>query len=445
MMRIKKTALSFLLISVNFDLLAEPLTLLDAYQKALVYDATLRASVASNEGQKEEINKAFAAFLPQLKASMYKGRGISDIQTPSSPSIHRAYDSSNYNFSIKQPIYNKASFANYNQAKAIVGKSNAVLSKDQLGLVSRLTGAYLDLLLSAENLNYSEVQKISVESQLERAKRKYKAGVGTVTEISEAQANLDSVNAKALEWQNGLEYSKRALENITGVYASNYLLLNPSKLSLTIKDSLKLDELLELASTKNPDIIASQNEVLAANEEIEKNSAGHYPTLDLVASRAHTESDNNYTIGNKYDTDSIGLQLNIPIYSGGYVNSAVRQAAARQQQATDLLTEKQRTVSVEVRKYYNEVVNGIARVQSLQQSVDSYEIALTGTRKGYDAGIRSNVEVLNAQEKLFAAKRDLANERYKLIYSRIKLKEFSGTLNEQDIVELNNMMQFKFD
>lgn len=191
---------------------------------------------------------------------------------------------------------------------------------------------------------------------------------------------------------------------------------------------------------KNADIVAAQNEYLAVKQEVEKNSAGHYPTLDLVAARTHTESDNNFTIGQQYDTDSIGLQLNVPLYTGGYVSSSVRQAVARVEQASEKLSEKQRAVSADVRKYYNEITNGIARIEAQSQSVASYETALVGTQKGYESGLRSNVDVLTAQEKLYSAKRDLARERYKLIYSRIQLKQMAGMLTEADIAEVNGWL-----
>lgn len=442
-MKIKNLVLS---LALAFPLLAEAqsLSLLQAYQKAQQFDATLRAAVADNKAQKEEINKSFAAFLPQVRAGFYEGRGVTDSELPGALGTvsrrHNSYDSRNYSLSLRQSIFNKANFAEYNQAKAGVAKSNAMLEGAQFNMAIRVTGAYLELLLSEENVRYSKSQKISAQSQLDQAKKRYKAGIGTITEVSEANANLETVIAQELEWFNGVEYAKRALENITGIYAEAALSLDSSKLPLAEPQPNNVESWISMAMDKNADIVAAQNEYLAVKQEVEKNNSGHFPTLDLVASRTHTQSDNNFTIGQQYDTDSIGLQLNVPLYTGGYVVSSVRQAVARVEQATEKLSEKQRAVSADLRKYYNEITNGIARIEAQSQSVASYETALVGTQKGYESGMRSNVDVLTAQEKLYSAKRDLARERYKLIYSRILLKQIAGMLTEADIAEVNGWL-----
>lgn len=443
MQKMKKIIMG-LVLAVPLVASAETLSLLQAYQKAQQYDATLRAAIADNNAQKEGIDMAFAAFLPQARISMYEGRNETDSETlgvlGSINKQHRNYDSHNYSFSVRQSIFNKANFAGYSQSKAEFARSSAQLEGEQQSLTSRVVGAYLELLLSAENVAYSQSQKESVESQLGQAKRRFQAGVGTKTEISEAQAQLDTVIAQSLEWSNGMEYAKRALENLTGVYTEAYFSLDAKKLPLLAPQPVGVEEWINLALEKNPAIIAAQNDYVAVSQEIEKNSSGHYPTLDLVASRTRTESDNNYTIGSKYDTDSIGLQLNVPIYSGGYVSAGVRQAVARAEQAREKVSEKQRAVRADVRKYFNEIVNGIARVQAHEQSVQSYETALLGTQKAYAAGMRTNVEVLTAQEKLYSAKRELAKERYKLIYNRIELKHSAGLLKEDDVAEVDGWL-----
>lgn len=442
-MKIKHIVLSVVL---AFPLMteAQSLSLLQAYQKAQQYDATLRAAVADNKAQKEEINKAFAAFLPQVKIGLYDGRGVTDSEVPgvlgTTSKRHSVYDSRNYSLSMRQSIFNKANFAEYKQSKADVAKSNALLDSAQFNMTSRVTGAYLDLLLSEDNVRYSKAQKSSAQSQLEQAKKRFKAGFGTMTEISEANANLETVIAQELEWNSDVESYKRALENITGVYAETLLSLDPAKLLLATPQPANVEAWIMTAMGKNADIIATRNEHLVATQEVERNNSGHFPTLDLVASRTYTQSDNNYTIGSQYDTNSIGLQLNIPLYSGGYVSSSVRQAVARVEQASEKLSEKQREVSMDIRKYFNEIINGIARIEAQSQSVASYETALVGTQKGHEAGMRSNVEVLTAQEKLYSAKRDLARERYKLIYSRIQLKQVAGLLTESDIAEINGWL-----
>jgi protease secretion system outer membrane protein len=211
-------------------------------------------------------------------------------------------------------------------------------------------------------------------------------------------------------------------------------------MALTMLTPDKVDAWISLGLEKNPDIMAAQQEVQMVMQEIEKNNAGHFPSLDLVASKSNTKSDNNFTIGSNYQTDSIGLQLNVPIYSGGYVSASVKQAVAKLNQAREKLVQQERATSADIRKYFNAMQNGIAKILAYQQSVKSNEIAVIGTQKGFEVGIRSNVEVLNAQEKLYAAKRDLARERYLLIFNKIQLKQSSGSLTNADIQETSNLL-----
>ncbi len=423
---------------------AEPVSLKQAFDRAKAYDATLKAAQANDQAQKEEINKSFSAFLPQARLTAYEGRGVTDAETPGlfgdTSKRHTVYDSRNYNLSIRQSIFNGANFAEYAQSKAEVARSGASLEKEQLGLMGRLTGAYLEVLLAAENIQYSDAQKKAAEQQFVQAEKRFKAGIGTLTEINEAKANLETVIAQRLEWVNNLEYAKRTLETICGQYIQQFFTLDPNKLTLRNPEPAVVDDWIALSLKKNPDILAAMFDVNAAQEEINKNNSGHLPTLDLVASRSKTESDNNFTIGSKFETDTVGLQLNIPIFNGGYVSASVRQAQSKLLAAQEKLAEKQRLVANEVRKYFNEIVNGNARVEAQMQAVKSNEVAVIGTQKGYEAGMRSNVEVLNAQDKLFSAIRDLAKERYKLLYSQVMLKQSSGTLVENDLNDISQML-----
>lgn len=426
------------------ELLNQPyvMTLFEAHEMSKQYDAKMRAARMNNDAQQEEIVKAKAAFLPQASVSLYKGQSSTDSQTPGNLGLvntnHNAYSSHNYGLSIRQSIFNMASYAQYGQAQSEIQRSDAEVSSALSSLMSRVSGAYLDMLLSAENIQYIKTQKSSIEGQLKQAEARYKSGFGTITEISEAQSNLQSSSAKEIEYVNALENAKRALENLTGFYPEHFLSLDPFKLSLSPPQPTQVEDWIQTGLEKNPDILADRYTQRSVSLEIDKNQSGHYPTLDLVASRIDSQSDNNYTIGSKYLTNSIGLQLNIPIYQGGRVNASVRQSVARLEESAAKAEQRQRDVTAAIRKYFNEVVNGIAKITAFTQLVSANDIALQGTQKGFIAGIRTNIDVLNAQDKLFSAKRDLSKERYQLIYNRVLLKQFAGMLNDGDIQEISN-------
>lgn len=437
-------ALSILLLVPILVFADEPISLMDAYTSAQSHDAAMQAAFADNTAQREGVDMAFSQFLPQARISAFKGRGSTDRETVGLPGTrHFVYDSENYAFTVRQSIYSKSNQASYSQAKAIASKSDAVLEKEKAALTGRVIGNYLNLLLSAENVAYTERQRLKLESQVDQAKKRYQGGVGTITEISEAEANLELVNANQLEFVNNLEYSKRTMENITGLDFKRFYLLDPYRLPLTKPEPADVQHWIDLAQNHNPELKAQVNEVEASRQEVEKNRGGHYPTLDALASRTISESDANNTIGSKFETDTVGLQLNMPIYSGGYVNASVRRAQANLLKAQETLTDLQRQVSVQTRKFYNEVMNGLARIQALDASVKSFETALAGTEKGFAAGLRTNIDVLNAQDRLFSAKRELAKERYNYIYSRLQLKLVSGIFTQADIEESNTWLSLK--
>ena len=271
-------------------------------------------------------------------------------------------------------------------------------------------------------------------------KRRYEKGFGTITEVSEAQAAYDMAIADGVETVNAREFSRRELEHFTGIYPEELCKLVPEKMHLTRPVPEKVESWVELARSDNHEVSAARQEVQIAKRELQKQGAVRYPTVTLVGSRNYSESDNNYTIGSTYDTYSISLQMSVPIYTGGYVSASVRQAQAKRLKAQEQLSWQERGVESNVRKYYNGVISGIGQIQAYEQAVKSGEIALKGTRKGFDAGLRTNIEVLDADEKLLSSRRNLAKSRYQYILNSLQLKDSAGSLSPGDIDEVNDWL-----
>jgi outer membrane protein TolC len=155
--------------------------------------------------------------------------------------------------------------------------------------------------------------------------------------------------------------------------------------------------------------------------------------VDLIASRSKSDSENNVSINNRYDTTAVGVQVTIPLFAGGYVNANVRQAEAKKRQAQQDLESMQRKISLETRQSFNSINTGIAQIKAYEQAVASNETALESTRKSVKAGVRSNVDILNAQQQLYSSRRDLARSRYQYILNWLKLKSNVGTLGDEDV------------
>ena len=420
---------------------AGPFDLSSAYKQAYEYDAQVRAAKADHQVSKEEVGKAMAGFRPRISVNGARGRNETKSIVPSYYGTYQHntqfYNSINYGVTVQQPLLNLSNIAEYKQAREVVAKSASVLQNEESNLIVRITEAYCNALYSEDNVEFSQAHIKASEEQLQQMKRRYEKGFGTITEVNEAQAAYDMAIADGVDAINGLEFSRRELEHFTGIYPDELCKLAPEKMQLSKPKPGNVESWVELARSDNHEVSAARHEVQIARRELQKQGAVRYPTVTLVGSRNYSESDNNYTIGSTYDTYAVSLQMSIPIYTGGYVSAAVRQAKAKRLKAQEQLSWQERGVESNVRKYYNGVVSSIAQIEAYEQAVKSGEIALKGTQKGFDAGFRTNTEVLDADQKLLSSRRNLAKSRYQYILNRLQLKDSAGALSEGDVEEVN--------
>lgn len=441
-MKIKGLLAVFLAMLVYRPLPGEPVGLTEVYQQAMGYDANYRAALASFAAQREEIGKARAGFRPTLRVSAARGRNATESTSLiTDQSREYFYNTQSYSVQIKQPLFNLASFEQYAQAKAIAAKSEALLQREESALAARSVEAYLNVLFSEDNLTFSRAQVDAAREQLGQAKKRFESGYGTITEINEAQAHYDMVLAEGIEYHNQLENSRRAFENITGVYPGELMKLEPNKMVLVMLEPHDVAWWVASGIEQNSGVDAARQEIRIAEKQLDKQRAARYPVFDLVGSRSFSESDNNYSIGTQYDTYGVSLQMSMPLYTGGYVSASVRQASAQVREANEKMSHEERTISAKIRKHFNGILSSLAQIRAFEQAVKSGEIAFIGTKKGYIAGLRSNVDVLAAQEKLFESRRNLARSRYQFIMNRIMLKDAAGLLSASDIEEVNGWLR----
>lgn len=419
---------------------AETIDLMTAYQKAVEFDARLRSARADNLVNKEEVGKARSQLRPNIRMNAARGRSATQNGKKGYFLPPDFYNTINYGVSLRQPILNIPVLAGYQQAKFIASKSDADLQREEGSLIARITEAYCNALYADDNLNFSKSLITATEEQLQQAKRRLARGFGTITEVEEAQAGYDSAQAEEVDILNSVEFSRRELENLTGIYPEELCKVVPEKIQLVKPKPDSVESWIALARLANPVVVAARQEIQIAKKEITKQRAARYPTIDLVAGRNYSESENNYSIGVTYDTYSVSLQMSMPMYTGGYASASIRQAHAKWMKAGEQLNVQQRVTESDVRKYYNGVVSNISTIKAYSQAVKSRKVALIGTRKGYEAGIRSNVDVLDAQQKLYASERNLAKARYQYILNLLMLKQTAGTINSADINEINGWL-----
>jgi outer membrane protein/protease secretion system outer membrane protein len=417
------------------------------YQAALQQDATIRASRATADSGRERLPQARAGLLPQVTASA--GRNNNNLDT-TAPNIlgtpvttNDQYASDNRTLQLRQPLINMQRWQQFQQAKSVVEEVEANLERDLQNLVVRVTGAYFEALMADEQLDLVLAQKKTYTALVDAAKKGLAAGSGTRTDIDDAQSRLDMASAQELEARQNQDLARRQLQLLVNQPVAQIAKLNVAALQLSPPMPANLDEWTLKAEQISPEIRAMQARLEAARREVSKAQAGHLPTLDAVAQWSNSGSENITRVNSRYENKTIGLQLNIPLYSGGYVSSIIRQAVAEQTRAEESLEALRRDLGVRVHKEYRGVSEGVMRVKALEQAARSAEQMMKSTQMSLVAGSRTQLDVLNAQQQFTLALRDLAQARLVYLLSKVRLASLVGDDAMVSVEQVNASLQVR--
>jgi len=411
------------------------------YQAALEQDATVRAARAAADVGRERLPQAKAQLLPSVTANV--GKNSNDLNTTSpnllgqSTTTNDKYLSDNRTLQLRQPLVNMQRWLQFEQAKSVVNEAEATLDREYQNLVVRVAGAYFETLMADEQLDLVLAQKATYTALVDAAKKGLSAGSGTRTDIDDAQSRLDMAMAQELEARQNQDLTRRQLQLLVNQPVMAVAKLNVPALKLSSPQPANLDDWTVKAEQNSPEIKALQARLEAARQEVKKAQAGHFPTLDAVAQWSNSGSENITRINSRYENKSIGLQLNVPIYSGGYVNSTIRQAVAEQTRAEESLEALRRDLGVRVHREYRGVSEGVMRVRALEQAVRSTEQMMKSTQMSLKAGSRTQLDVLNAQQQYTLAMRDLAQARYVYLMSKVRLASLVGDDAAASVDEIN--------
>ncbi|MEY3743310.1 MAG: hypothetical protein RLZZ541_365 [Pseudomonadota bacterium] len=418
-------------------------SLLDIYQQALAHDPTLASALSANQAAQEIIEQGKALYRPTINFNAETNAVQSDIRYISSTRDPSKSNFENYKYGVdaRQPIYRKQNLIQIEQAATQVSQADKQLHLSQQTLILRTTQAYFDVLIAQDKIDLIDAQKTAISSQLEQAKANFEVGTVTITDVNEAQARYDLTVAQEIAAVNEYQIAKHLLQAITGQF--------PPKLA-SVKADIKtnnlaqsMDSWLEVAAQNNLNIQIQQDIAKYSEQEIERSKAGHLPTLDAVASYTDSYANGSasaFSTGNELKTGAIGLQLQIPLYQGGATSSLVRQAALNKQKAQDDVEIARRQTELDTQRAYLNLSTTIAQVKALDQALISSQSQLDSTKLGYEVGVRTTVDVLNAQQQLFSAKRDLLQARYNYLVNIIRLKAASGVVAEADLLDINQQL-----
>lgn len=425
----------WLLIGAGLSPLVAAANLTDTFHTAQANDPAYAAARASYRAGIEKLPQARAGLLPQISV----GASAIHNNTDSSAFGQLDYTTKTATIQLLQPLYRKQSYAQYAQAQQQVNAAEAQLSNADQELVLRVAQAYFDVLQSQDALRFVQAQQAAIGEQLAQAKRSFEVGSATITDSNEAQARADLANAQAIAARNDLDLKRRALARIVGTPPGTLAVLG-NTLQTVAPDPANLDTWIARAEANSPQLKAQRAAFNIARLEIERNRAGHYPTLDAVASYSDIRDQNfgSFQVNNK--STQIGLQLTLPLYQGGLVNSRVREAVANQDKARAELEDTRRQIELNTSQAYLGVTSGAAQVTALEQAQVSSQTSLASSKLGLEVGVRTTLDVLNAQQQLYATERDLAAARYAYLLSGLRLKAAAGSLTEADLAAVDQLL-----
>lgn len=427
--------LSLALFSIGFAHLTFAANLTEIYQQALSNDAVFASARAAYRARLEILPQGRAGLLPQ--ANINANTLYNDSRSPAFGD--QTFTSYSAGITAIQPIYRKQNWEQYQQARQQISIAEAQLANASQELILRTAQAYFEVLQSQDNIEFVRSQKASIGEQLAAARRNFEVGTATITDSNEAQARSDLASAQEIAALNDLQMKQRTLQRIIGNFPPALAALG-DQMQLASPNPADMDAWIVRAEQGSLALKAQRASYEIAQREVKRNRAGHYPTLDAVASYADNRNQNFGGILVDSQAAVIGVQFNLPLYQGGLVGSRVREAVANQDKAREDLEDTRRQVDLNISQAYLGVTSGEAQVSALEQALKSSQTALDSTRLGLEVGVRTTVDVLNAQQQLYSAQRDLAAARYNFLLSNLRLKAAAGILNESDLSEIDRWL-----
>ena len=431
--------------------LASKTDLVTVYNEAVKNNADLAAARANYAAIKEVVPQARAGLLPNLSAGADSMNTDTKVDTRNGD-IDSSRSGLSYRANLSQPLFRADRWYQFQAAKATDQQYALQLSATEQNLILQSAETYFAVLRAQDTLASTKAEEAAFKRQLDQANERFDVGLSDKTDVLEAQAGYDTARANRILAERAVDDAFQALVTLTNrEYASIEGILH----SLPVLEPTPNDAKawVDTAAQQNLNLQASNYAVNAAEETLRQNKAGHAPTLDAVAQYQKGDNDNlgfsNTDALSPYDGDaeqtSIGLQLNIPIYSGGLTSSQVREAYQRLNQSEQERESLRRKVVENTRNLHRAVNTDVETVQARRQSIISNQSALESTEIGYQVGTRNIADVLDAQRQLYSSVRNYNDARYDYILNNLRLKQAAGTLAPSDLEALSSFLKPDYD
>ena len=434
----------------------------EVYTLAQQHDAQFRAETANYYAARQQKPIARSALLPQINGTAAKGSSSSkgsqlfdangDGFRETAISIPQAVktDTTSWSVNLRQSLYNHTYWKRLQQASALAAQAEAQYEAAKQNLILRVAETYFNVLAAEDNLAFAEAETRAVGQQLEQARQRFEVGLIAITDVKESQAQHDNALASEIQARNALDNAREALWTLTNTEVPKLAKLG-EKLVLQLPEPQDRKQWVDRALNENLGLQAAKFAYEAARKEVAAQRSGHYPSLDLVASRSYTKTDTgNIDAGalgilnpdpTDDTTDYVGVQLSVPIFSGGNVSSSTKRAIYQRDAAKEQLEFTRRGTIQQTRNAYQNTLADISRVKALKQALVSSQAAYEATEAGFEVGTRNSVEVLLSLRNTFAAERDYAATRYNYLLNTLRLKQAAGNLQVSDLYAINAWLE----
>lgn len=406
--------------------------LAEIYNQAKENDPQLLSVAAQRDAAFEAVTSSRSSLLPQIDLKAGYNVNRSD-QDPRESDLFTA------GISFSQELYQRSSWISLDTSEKKARQADSQYAAAQQGLILRVAKAYFEVLRAQDNLEFVRAEKAAVGRQLEQTKQRFEVGLSAITDVHDAQAQYDSVLADEVLAENSLTNSYETLREITGQEYSKLAVLDTKRFSAS-RTTDSTEALIEKAQQQNLSLLSARISQDVARDNISLASSGHLPSLTLNGGYDYGNNSNDNAKGSsseEYNDFKIGVNLSVPLYTGGNTTSQTKQAEFAYVAASQDLEAAYRSVVKDVRAYNNNINVSIGALRAYEQAVISAKSALEATEAGFDVGTRTIVDVLDATRRLYDANKNLSNARYDYILSVLQLRQAVGTLSEQDIMDVN--------
>ncbi len=418
--------------------------LMEIYQMAQDNDPTFAAARHGFDVTREKRSQAVAGNLPTVTLSGGKNFTDATASFNSAAPVNQGIYAWNWTLQLTQPIMRPQNLLAYDEAEAQLEAARADFEQARQDLILRVAQAYFDVLVAQEDVDSAEAQLKAMEEQGKVAERGYKLGTASITDSFEAKSKAELARSQLVAARNDMETKRSDLEKLIATPIDSLAGLR-HEIVVPSPQPANVSDWVNQAKDNNPAVRSQLLSLRAAGYTVAKARAENTWTLDFVASYGNNYSSGSVSIPTPYEsrirTSVAGLQFNLPIFAGGLNSSHIREAIANREKLSDQLEEMRRKAGAEAKQAYAGITNGLAQIEALRAAVEAGENSVKGNQAGYRLGIRINSDVLNAQQQLYASKRDLVKARYDTLLQGLKLKAAAGVLSDSDISVINGLLE----